>query len=72
MAGPALIAFGIDHALPALRAGDSLPLMLAGAAYLAAAVAAAGLTALYVTPRRGSARRCCWTSASGSSGTPSG
>src|SRR6476620_1026200 len=49
VAGPALIAFGIDHALPALRAGDSLPLMLAGAAYLAAAIATAGLTALYVT-----------------------
>ena len=49
VAGPALIAFGIDHALPALRAGDNLPLVLAGVAYLAAAVAAAGLTALYVT-----------------------
>ena len=49
VAGPALIAFGIDHALPALRAGDSLPLVLTGAAYLAAALAAAGLTALYVT-----------------------
>ena len=49
VAGPALIAFGIDHALPALRAGDNLPLVLTGAAYLAAAVVAAGLTALYVT-----------------------
>ena len=49
MAGPALIAFGIDRALPALRAGDSLPLVLAGVAYLAAALATAGLTALYVT-----------------------
>lgn len=49
VAGPALIAFGIDHALPALRAGDNLPLVLAGVAYLAAAVATAGLTALYVT-----------------------
>ncbi|WP_445153447.1 ABC transporter ATP-binding protein [Arthrobacter sp. Hor0625] len=49
VAGPALIAFGIDHALPALRAGDNLPLVLAGAAYLAAAVATAWLTALYVT-----------------------
>ncbi|WP_427172430.1 ABC transporter ATP-binding protein [Arthrobacter sp. 92] len=49
VAGPALIAFGIDHALPALRAGDSVPLVFAGAAYLAAAVTTAGLTALYVT-----------------------
>jgi ATP-binding cassette subfamily B protein len=49
VAGPVLIAFGIDRALPALRAGDNLPLVLAGVAYLAAAVVAAGLTALYVT-----------------------
>jgi ATP-binding cassette subfamily B protein len=49
VAGPALIAFGIDRALPALRAGDSLPLVLAGGAYLAAALATAALTALYVT-----------------------
>jgi ATP-binding cassette subfamily B protein len=49
VAGPALTAFGIDHALPALRSGDNLPLVLTGAAYLAAAVATAGLTALYVT-----------------------
>jgi ATP-binding cassette subfamily B protein len=49
VAGPALIGFGIDRALPALQAGDNLPLVLTGAAYLAAAVATAGLTALYVT-----------------------
>lgn len=49
VAGPALIAFGIDHALPALRAGDNLPLVLTGVAYLLAAIATAGLTALYVT-----------------------
>ncbi|WP_411374319.1 ABC transporter ATP-binding protein [Arthrobacter sp. MPF02] len=49
VAGPALIAFGIDHALPALRAGDNLPLVLTGVAYLLAAMATAGLTALYVT-----------------------
>ncbi|MFJ6079189.1 ABC transporter ATP-binding protein [Pseudarthrobacter sp. NPDC092419] len=48
-AGPALIAFGIDHALPALRAGDNLPLVLTGGAYLMAAFTTAGLTALYVT-----------------------
>ncbi|WP_427006253.1 ABC transporter ATP-binding protein [Pseudarthrobacter sp. H2] len=49
VAGPALIAFGIDRALPALRAGDSLPLVLAGVAYVAAALTTAALTALYVT-----------------------
>jgi ATP-binding cassette subfamily B protein len=49
VAGPALIAIGIDRALPALRAGDSLPLVLTGAAYLAAALATACLTAVYVT-----------------------
>jgi ATP-binding cassette subfamily B protein len=49
VAGPVLIAVGIDRALPALRAGDNFPLVLGGVAYLATAVAAAGLTALYVT-----------------------
>lgn len=49
VAGPALIAIGIDHALPALRAGDNMPLVLTGVGYLAAAVATAALTALYVT-----------------------
>ena len=49
VAGPALIAFGIDHALPALRAGDNLPLVITGVAYLVAAVATSVLTALYVT-----------------------
>ncbi|MBD1539944.1 ABC transporter ATP-binding protein [Arthrobacter sp. S13_S34] len=49
VAGPALIAFGIDRALPALQAGDNAPLMFTGAAYLLAAIATAGLTALYVT-----------------------
>ncbi|MDE8589120.1 ABC transporter ATP-binding protein [Arthrobacter sp. NQ4] len=49
VAGPALIAFGIDHALPALQAGNNLPLVFTGVAYLLAAIATAGLTALYVT-----------------------
>lgn len=49
VSGPVLIAFGIDHALPALRDGDNVPLMLTGVAYLAAAVTTAALTALYVT-----------------------
>ncbi len=49
VAGPALIAFGIDRAMPALQAGDNGPLVFTGAAYLLAAIATAGLTALYVT-----------------------
>lgn len=49
VSGPVLIAFGIDRALPALRDGDNVPLMLTGVAYLAAAVTTAALTALYVT-----------------------
>ena len=48
-AGPAIIAFGIDNALPALIHGNSLLVWLAGATYLAAALTTAGLTAGYVT-----------------------
>ncbi|MBD7995718.1 ABC transporter ATP-binding protein [Arthrobacter sp. Sa2CUA1] len=48
VAGPAIIAYGIDHALPALRAGSSVPLLLSGGGYLLAAVLAAALTAGYV------------------------
>ncbi|MFJ4209771.1 ABC transporter ATP-binding protein [Paenarthrobacter sp. NPDC089675] len=49
VAGPALIAFGIDHALPALQSGNNGPLVLVGVLYIAAAIATAGMTALYVT-----------------------
>jgi ATP-binding cassette subfamily B protein len=49
VAGPAIIAFGIDHALPSLLAGNNMPVVLAGVLYLTAAVATAVLTALYVT-----------------------
>lgn len=48
VAGPAIIAYGIDHALPDLQAGNNLPLILSGVAYLVAALLAAGLTAGYV------------------------
>ncbi|MHA7261736.1 ABC transporter ATP-binding protein [Arthrobacter sp. TMN-37] len=48
VAGPAIIAFGIDSALPALLAGSPVQLVLAGGAYLAAAVLGAVLTAGYV------------------------
>jgi ATP-binding cassette subfamily B protein len=49
VAGPAIIAFGIDHALPSLLAGNNMPVVQAGVLYLTAAVATAILTALYVT-----------------------
>lgn len=48
VAGPAIIAFGIDRALPALMAGDPLMLWVAGGTYLLAAVLASVLTAGYV------------------------
>lgn len=48
-AGPLIIAFGIDRALPALQSGDPGQLVLAGGGYLLAAVLTAALTAGYVT-----------------------
>ncbi|CAA9270872.1 MAG: Heterodimeric efflux ABC transporter, permease/ATP-binding subunit 2 [uncultured Arthrobacter sp.] len=48
VAGPAIIAFGIDSALPALIAGNPVQLVAAGGAYLLAAVLGAVLTAGYV------------------------
>jgi ATP-binding cassette subfamily B protein len=48
-AGPAIIAFGIDRALPALASGDPRLTWLVGAGYLAAALTTALLTAAYVT-----------------------
>ncbi|MBG6216122.1 ATP-binding cassette subfamily B protein [Arthrobacter sp. CAN_A6] len=48
VAGPAIIAFGIDNALPSLIAGDPFQLWMAGGAYLVAAILASVLTAGYV------------------------
>lgn len=48
-AGPAIIAFGIDRALPALVSGDPGQMWLAGAGYIAAALVTGMLTAGYVT-----------------------
>jgi ATP-binding cassette subfamily B protein len=45
VAGPALVAFGIDSALPRLRAGDAAPMLLAAATYLVAALGGGALTA---------------------------
>lgn len=48
-AGPAIIAFGVDRALPAFASGDPALTWLAGGGYLAAALITALLTAGYVT-----------------------
>ncbi|WP_415853420.1 ABC transporter ATP-binding protein [Sinomonas sp. G460-2] len=48
-AGPAIIAAGVDFALPRLIHGDSTLVWLTGAGYLAAALTTALLTAGYVT-----------------------
>jgi ATP-binding cassette subfamily B protein len=47
VAGPALIAFGIDHGLPALMDQDWFPLTMTVVVYLVAAIAGSGLTAWY-------------------------
>jgi ATP-binding cassette subfamily B protein len=47
VAGPALIAFGIDSGLPALIDGDATPLLLTIGAFLVAAVVGAVLMAWY-------------------------
>jgi ATP-binding cassette subfamily B protein len=47
VAGPALIAYGIDHGLPALMKQDWLPLGLTVIAYLVTGIVGAGLIAAY-------------------------
>lgn len=47
VAGPALIAYGIDHGLPSIRKSDWMPLGFAVAAYLAAGIAGAILISWY-------------------------
>ncbi|NEN04415.1 ABC transporter ATP-binding protein [Diaminobutyricibacter tongyongensis] len=47
VAGPAIIAFGIDNGLPALIANNWYPVALAGLAYLITGVIGAGLIAWY-------------------------
>ncbi|MBC3763329.1 ABC transporter ATP-binding protein [Quadrisphaera oryzae] len=48
VAGPALVAAGIDAGLPALRRGDAVPLVLVGCGYLVAAVLGGTLSAAVV------------------------
>lgn len=50
-AGPLLVAYAIDHAVPALRAHDHGPLIAVGAGYLLCALAAGGLQSAFT--------RCC-------------
>ncbi|MGK5627910.1 ABC transporter ATP-binding protein [Streptomyces sp. URMC 123] len=47
-AGPLLVAYAIDRAVPALRAGDTGPLLAVGVAYAICALAAALLQYAYV------------------------
>ncbi|MEU4201703.1 ABC transporter ATP-binding protein [Streptomyces sp. NPDC026294] len=47
-AGPLLVAFAIDHAVPALRAGDHGPLIAVAAGYLLCASAAGGLQYVFI------------------------
>lgn len=48
VAGPALVALGIDRGLPALRAGDAAPLLAVAGTYAVAALVAGVLTAATV------------------------
>lgn len=48
VAGPAIIAWGIDHALPALIAGNGTPALLATAAHITCALVGGVLTFGYV------------------------
>ncbi|GAA1048651.1 ABC transporter ATP-binding protein [Arthrobacter russicus] len=47
--GPLLIAFGIDHALPALQQGNPAQILITGGGYVLAAALTAWMTAGYVT-----------------------
>ncbi|MCZ9344477.1 ABC transporter ATP-binding protein, partial [Streptomyces sp. TRM76130] len=48
-AGPLLVAYAIDHAVPALRADDHGPLVAVGAGYLLCALAGGGLQYAFIT-----------------------
>ncbi|WP_329053536.1 ABC transporter ATP-binding protein/permease [Streptomyces violaceus] len=48
-AGPLLVAYAIDRAVPAFRAGDHGPLIAVGAGYLVCALAAGGLQYAFVS-----------------------
>src|SRR5690625_1224233 len=48
VAGPAIIAWGIDHGLPALQDGNPVPAIVASAAHVIAAISAGGLMYVFV------------------------
>ncbi|GHD29520.1 ABC transporter [Streptomyces violarus] len=48
-AGPLIVAYAIDRAVPAFRAGDHGPLIAVGAGYLGCALAAGGLQYAFVS-----------------------
>lgn len=48
VAGPLLVAYTIDHVIPAIRAGDSSPLAWVAAGYLASAVTAGALRRAFI------------------------
>ena len=65
-AGPLLVAYAIDRAVPAFRDHDNGPLIAVGAGYLLSALAS-GARSSWSPPA--STRTCCSTCAAGSSGT---
>lgn len=48
VAGPLLVAYTIDHVIPAIRAGDSSPLAWVAGGYLASAVTAGALRRAFI------------------------
>ena len=67
VAGPALIAYGIDQGLPALLEGDCMPVGFEGVAYLLTGAVGAFLIAWYI---RLSARISGWASPRVRAGSP--
>ena len=48
MAGPAIIAWGIDNGIPALLQGNATPAVAASVAHIVAALAAGGLMYVFI------------------------
>jgi hypothetical protein len=69
-AGPLLVAFAIDRAVPALRDGDHGPLTAVGAGYLGCALASGPSSSRSSAPPPASARTCCWTCGAASTAMP--
>ncbi|CAM5679274.1 ABC transporter OS=Streptomyces antimycoticus OX=68175 GN=SSPO_035560 PE=4 SV=1 [Streptomyces antimycoticus] len=69
-AGPLLVAYAIDRAVPALRDGAHGPLIAVGTVYLGCALASGALQYAFIRVSARTARTCCWICAAGSSATP--